>query len=166
MNSMNNLMDSNGEAIMGMRRTSLGFMPYLPTSNRRDSGFSMGGMSTISNDIGSSFTNNNGAGGGGGLDGEGGQVGGSAQQSLEKIKTMRGGDNHENHIATGDVSNSQVSHHARGNIGDGNNEAVAVKQEDYEHSQAKLDVLKDMIAKERRKQPSLSNFDPDPVGTV
>jgi hypothetical protein len=49
-----------GGAAMGMRRTSLGFLPYLPTSNRRDSGFSSGGDSIFNPFLDSAITAMNG----------------------------------------------------------------------------------------------------------
>jgi len=153
-------------AVMGMRRTSLGFMPYLPTSNRRGSDFSMGGLSTVSNDMGSSFTN--GAGGGGVA-----QHRGDSAQSIEKIMMGGGGNSAGINNATFDdykVSRDGVANDGSQGLnvkggGSGGDNGI-VNQEDFQHSQAKLAVLEDMIAKERRKQSLLSSLDPDPVKMV
>mmetsp|Transcript_35842 Transcript_35842/g.64542 ORF Transcript_35842/g.64542 Transcript_35842/m.64542 type:complete len:214 (+) Transcript_35842:1-642(+) len=186
MGSNMNLMDANGGSALGMRRTSLGFMPYLPASNRRDSGFSIGGMSAVSNDMGSSFTTSR-AGNAGAGDAATGLGGGVPQQlgalgtnthSFEKIRKMspnptsRGGADAARRNANFDdykasAQGSQVSNAQGGNDrGNNNDNNDVVNQEDFHHSQAKLAVLEDMIAKERRKQSLLSSLDPDPVKMV
>jgi len=175
-----NIMDSGASgpvanSAMGMRRTSLGFMPYLPASNRRDSGFSIGGFSTVSNDIGGNFTA-----GGGGMPGVGGGMAavagmggmaGNSAQSLEKVHKMSPAGDMTNatfddyRIASGGGNNAaQQSFKGEGKVGEqGENGGDGNSHEDIRHSQAKLAVLEDMIAKERRKQSLLSSLDPDPV---
>lgn len=162
---MGGIMDPSNP-VMGMRRTSLGFMPYLPTSNRRDSGFattasrrdsgfSISGLSTVSNDLGSSFTAGGATSGlGGGVGGDLGGMGNSTQ-SIEQFRkldmpTVAG--------AGGDTSNATFDAQGGGDKGNG-----AANEDDFRHSQAKLAVLEDMIAKERKKQSMLSGLDPDPV---
>ena len=140
---MNPIMESTsmGAAPMGMRRTSLGFMPYLPTSNRRDavgfasaimgrrdSGFSIGGLSTVSNDVGSAFPT-------------------GSTEGFRKLE------NESNDLAASFTSN-QGSGEAKTADGSG-----AVNQDDIRHSQAKLAVLENMIEKERRKQTMLSSME-------
>jgi len=161
--NMNSLMDGQstmGGAAMGMRRTSLGFMPYIPASNRRDSGFSIGGLSMISKDgVGNTF---NGGAGLGGIE--------SSHQSLEKFHKMS-----PSHNQGGDTSNAMFdaykgssAHNGNaqeaspqgvdgGNTGNGDGENG--HGEHLRHSQAKLAVLEDMIAKVRMEQSLISGRD-------
>jgi len=203
-NNTMNLMDSSiatGGNAMGMRRTSLGFMPYNPASStRRDSGFSIGGLGGMAGagshqslGIGlggmaggsshQALVGNLGgmAGGGsshqplvGGLGGMAG--GGSSHQSLEKFRKMSpnlhtGGANTSNAIFDAykmSSSNNSNNTHGLSSQGGGGGE-VGNKgrydgdignnnQEHLRHSQTKLAVLEDMIAKERREQSLLSGM--------
>ena len=132
---------------MGMRRTSLGFMPYLPTSNRRGSGFSFGGMSLVSGaDLlaGTGDDNNN-----------------VPVPSAVTIKVDM------NNSVAPNVDNQGGG---EGKIGSeqGDNSGGSMEGsknlEDIRHCQAKLEVLEEMITKERAKRSLLENnlnFDTD-----
>merc|ERR1712029_690847 len=154
---MNNLMDAMG------RRTSLGFMPYLPSSNRatgrRDSGFSIGGMSATSHDLSNSFNEGSGAASSsvrlGGADG----LNGSSQQSLEKLHKALSADNNLERLNNAPLGQGGSASGSGGN----SEEKDTVHQEDIRHGQARLAALEDMIAKERKKQSLLSGLDPDPI---
>jgi hypothetical protein len=158
-NDMNGLMDSNATNAMGMRRTSLGFMPYLPATNRRGSGFSTGGLSTISNDLSSSFNmggNGNTATALGGLTG--------STLSLEKFRKMSPTPTAMNNAAF-DLGNAggATSQQGEGKTAEQQDSSEGKTEEGIRHSQAKLAVLENMIAKERRKQSLLSSLDSDPA---
>ena len=124
---------------MGMRRTSLGFMPYLPTSNRRGSGFSFGGMSAVSGaDLlaGTGDDNNN-----------------VPVPSAVAIKVDM------NNSAAPTVDNQGGGEGKIGSEqGDNSGSMEGSKnQEDIRHCQAKLAVLEEMITKERAKRSLLEN---------
>jgi len=164
MGSNMSLMDGNGGAVMGMRRTSLGFMPYLPTSNRRDSGFSIGGLSTASNDLSSSFA----MGTSSANEAATNLAALNSTSSIHKIRKAApdlGSD-------VGSLSNATFDNFKQGSQGlnipgvGGDSKDAGATHEGLNHSQAKLAVLEDMIAKERRKQSLLSSLDVDPSKMV
>ena len=110
---------------IGMRRTSLGFMPYLPASNRCASGFSLGGFSNISNEEG---------------DGLSPPADPNAIPTAVNVKVDMNGN------ADANVAGAQ---------GEGATSGDAPSQEEIRHCEAKLAVLEDMIAKEKQKRSKL-----------
>ena len=122
---------------MGMRRTSLGFMPYLPTSNRRGSGFSFGGLSAVSGaDLlaGIGDDNNNVP---------------IPSAVAVKVEMNNSTATVDNQGGEGKICNEQGE--SSGSMEGGKN------QEDIRQCQAKLVVLEEMITKERAKQSLLEN---------
>jgi len=117
---------------IGMRRTSLGYMPYLPASNRRASGFSLGGFSNISNEDG---------------DGLSPPANPNAIPTAVNVKVDMNGN-----------ADANVAGDAQGNNnaqGEGATSGDAPSQEEIRHCEAKLAVLEDMIAKEKQKRSEL-----------
>ena len=116
---------------IGMRRTSLGFMPYLPASNRRASGFSLGGFSNISNEEG---------------DGLSPPADPSAIPTAVNVKVDMNGNADANTAGDTQGNNAQ---------GESATSGDAPSQEEIRHCEAKLAVLEDMIAKEKQKRSEL-----------
>ena len=109
----------------GGRRTSLGFMPYDPTTNRRGSGLSFGGLSNLSNEVGQGGSNH------------------PIPQAVT-VKVDMNGNNEADTVDQGPSSQGE-----EGKIGEGDNTAGG--QDEIRNCQAKLAILEDMITKEREK---------------
>ena len=116
---------SLGAAATGGRRTSLGFMPYVPTTNRRGSGLSFGGLSNLSNEVGQGGSNH------------------PIPQAVT-VKVDMNGNNESDTVDQGPPSQGE-----EGKIGEGDNTAGG--QDEIRNCQAKLAILEDMITKEREK---------------
>ena len=113
---------------IGMRRTSLGYMPYLPASNRRASGFSLGGFSNISNEEGDGLS-------------PPATADPTAIPTAVNVKVDMNGN--------ADVNTAADAQ------GEGATSGDAPSQEEIRHCEAKLAVLEDMIAKEKQKRSEL-----------
>ena len=136
---------TNSDTFMGMRRTSLGFMPYLPPSSRRDSllsSFSGAGVASDgfgnSNDGGEAIAN----------------IGGGTSQPQSQISEASAPGKDLQTLPAPAPGGTQSP--AADNVG-GMGSAV----EDMQQSQAKLAILEEMIAKERKRQSLLKGANAD-----
>lgn len=132
-NGMNSTDNSSGNSGVEMRRTSLGFLPYLPASNRRGSGFSAADLRSSFNDTGDDDELNT----------------SNSLENFEKVSSVPTASVGTANSTLGDFKAMSNNANQGGGMGS-------------EGDQAKLAILEEMLAKEHMKQ-SLFPGDQDPA---